>query len=574
MKRTFLLKMMLLLCALVAGSSSVWAEDDVTITWNINGVATSANGAKVNTALTTSSITPSGASGTWTAVSDGNNSYAASSTGAQLGASSSRQFNGTVSLSNTSIPSSATIKSVSVSITANGTSTLSATVGGNSLGSNKSITNTTATYTIEGSQTGNNIVLTFSNTQSSKYIKITKIVVTYSATIVAVTGVSLPNTAKAFIGKKTTLTPIFTPSDATNKNVTWESKNTSIATVSDAGEVTGVAEGTVNIEVTTDDGGFTATCEVTVEQYQVDLTSPIAITSWPSLSYSSAADYEVGGIIFTATQCMNSSGLQFRKSEGILASPIITTSNGYTIIVTTNGAGTGTLTLQIGSETPVSISSGGNSSFSATTSSTSTSFTLTNSSSKACNIATLTIVPNQYETEVSSYGWASYIAPAAVEFEANTAYVVTNASISDGLTLAAVTQVPAGTPLLLKGAGDKTITVVASATAPTTNLLTVHDGTDFASDEYPYVLAKNGEGACFKQWTGEASVLNGRVVLILDEAIPDGSPVLSLDGETTTIETVKKSTVENGVYYNLSGQRVAQPTKGLYIVNGKKVIMK
>ena len=39
----------------------------------------------------------------------------------------------------------------------------------------------------------------------------------------------------------------------------------------------------------------------------------------------------------------------------------------------------------------------------------------------------------------------------------------------------------------------------------------------------------------------------------------------------STVETVK---AQNGETYNLSGQRVAQPQKGLYIVNGKKVIIK
>lgn len=46
------------------------------------------------------------------------------------------------------------------------------------------------------------------------------------------------------------------------------------------------------------------------------------------------------------------------------------------------------------------------------------------------------------------------------------------------------------------------------------------------------------------------------------------------DGGTTAIETVKQELKANGEYYNLAGQRVAQPAKGLYIVNGKKVIMK
>ena len=183
------------------------------------------------------------------------------------------------------------------------------------------------------------------------------------------------------------------------------------------------------------------------------------------------------------------------------------------------------------------------------------------------------MTPTQTET-VQSYGWASYVTPAAVEFPANTAYVVTEASVSTGLTLAAVTQVPERTPVLLKGAGDKEITVIASAAAPATNLLKVSTGY-VSTGKYAYVLAKNGEGACFKQWTGDASLLEGRVVLILEEAVATARAMFDLDeNDVTAIEAVKTKNVENGQFFNLAGQRVAQPTKGLYIVNGKKVIIK
>ena len=46
------------------------------------------------------------------------------------------------------------------------------------------------------------------------------------------------------------------------------------------------------------------------------------------------------------------------------------------------------------------------------------------------------------------------------------------------------------------------------------------------------------------------------------------------ENDVTAIEAVKTKNVENGQFFNLAGQRVAQPTKGLYIVNGKKVIIK
>ena len=177
---------------------------------------------------------------------------------------------------------------------------------------------------------------------------------------------------------------------------------------------------------------------------------------------------------------------------------------------------------------------------------------------------------------VQSYGWATYIPTANVEYPANTAYIVTAASVSSGLTLEEVTEVPTGTPILLKGAGAKT--AIALDAAPSvnlsSNLLSVSNGLALSAGSYPYVLAKNGEGACFKQWTGAMSSLNGRVMLVLDE-VAAARAMFDLDeNDVTAIEAVKTKNVENGQFFNLAGQRVANPTKGLYIVNGKKVVIK
>ena len=46
------------------------------------------------------------------------------------------------------------------------------------------------------------------------------------------------------------------------------------------------------------------------------------------------------------------------------------------------------------------------------------------------------------------------------------------------------------------------------------------------------------------------------------------------DEDATGIEAVKQNAKADNQYFNLAGQRVTQPTKGLYIVNGKKVIVK
>jgi uncharacterized protein YjdB len=82
---------------------------------------------------------------------------------------------------------------------------------------------------------------------------------------VLVTGVTLDVTsASLFTNGTLMLVPTISPSNATNKNVTWSSSNTAIAVVNTPGIVTAVGPGTATITVTTVDGGKTATCTVTV----------------------------------------------------------------------------------------------------------------------------------------------------------------------------------------------------------------------------------------------------------------------------------------------------------------------
>lgn len=82
---------------------------------------------------------------------------------------------------------------------------------------------------------------------------------------VSVTGVTLNKTTlKLGKGTSETLTATIAPTNATNKKVTWTSSDPAVATVDASGKVTGVANGTATITVTTEDGGHTATCAVEV----------------------------------------------------------------------------------------------------------------------------------------------------------------------------------------------------------------------------------------------------------------------------------------------------------------------
>ena len=80
-----------------------------------------------------------------------------------------------------------------------------------------------------------------------------------------VTGVTLtPASAKIETGKTVQLNALVIPATAANKNVTFSSSKPEVATVSKTGLVTGVAEGTATITVTTVDGNKTATSTITV----------------------------------------------------------------------------------------------------------------------------------------------------------------------------------------------------------------------------------------------------------------------------------------------------------------------
>lgn len=89
------------------------------------------------------------------------------------------------------------------------------------------------------------------------------------------TGVELNKpTLTISVGDEVKLVANVLPADATDKRVTWESSDENVATVSATGAVTGVKDGTAKITVYTEDGDFSASCNVTVGEGSPDKPEP------------------------------------------------------------------------------------------------------------------------------------------------------------------------------------------------------------------------------------------------------------------------------------------------------------
>lgn len=174
---------------------------------------------------------------------------------------------------------------------------------------------------LETIPTGYYYEYTLSNVQADHTIAIT------TAAPVAVTGVTLNQNSASITEEGTVqLTATVSPNDASNKNVTWSSSNTSVATVSN-GLVTAVSPGTATITVTTVDGNYTATCTVTV-------------TALPRTEYEIATTMEPGKSYIVASGNSGSIYMMSNISGGsrILTGVPITVTNGKISLTATQEA--------------------------------------------------------------------------------------------------------------------------------------------------------------------------------------------------------------------------------------------
>lgn len=186
---------------------------------------------------------------------------------------------------------------------------------------------------------------------------------------------------------------------------------------------------------------------------------------------------------------------------------------------------------------------------------------------------------------IGSYAIATFSSEYAVDFSAEDGVTVYTAKVNDAQTAVVLTaveskKVPANTGVILKGdAGAYTGAVIASAPALENNQLAVSDGT--SNVQGSYVLTKSGDKVVFGVWDSETPLSKGRVYLPADVVdFESGAKTLNIifEGETTGINDASRlnnaEMTSEKVVFNLNGQRIAAPQKGINIINGRKYIVK
>ena len=197
----------------------------------------------------------------------------------------------------------------------------------------------------------------------------------------------------------------------------------------------------------------------------------------------------------------------------------------------------------------------------------------------------------QTEVEITD-GYATYSNAQMYTVEGATAnFVTVNAELTEAtlvpqaegaiLPASGVNTVATGKGIVLSGSGPaiiKSVDLTATAVDVAGNMLTGTGDYTFnlnANDYTAYLLQTVNGQTGFQKWNGDTTTpLAAHKAFLAIPNVAAGAPAfISFGGGTTGIEAATLSQ-RTGQYYTLDGRRVENPTKGLYIINGKKVILK
>ena len=597
MKQKLLLKSMLLLCALIAGSSSVWA-DTYTLGW---GTATGAAGTYTNFENVSGSVKDIVSFSTAKNSSGSNPAYNSSASELRLYYNSGGD-GGSITLT----PAAGVTITGAVMTTSTNPSVNYSVNGGDATSVAASGDSSPYTYTVSGISATTSLTFQNVNTTNTQ-LRIKTIQITYT---------------KAAVTKYTAIfnvngDEISSEDYAAGEDIVFPADPSNIGEKVFMGWTASAIVGTTDVAPAYVSSATMGTSNVTyyaVFASQADVASNTTLTITANstnvpTSYTTSQELTLEGKKFYVIQmCKNGEKLQWRAAGNAngtgtmynteelnnIQSIVLTydasdTKKNFTVVIgdaSNPTSGTGITPSISGSNNEIYtfdcstynknyfvLTNGANAGYLASIAITYEGFVKSYSSycttiSVPTNIA-ITIASSGYSTIASGYGLDfANATPAGLE-----AYVASEVTAS-GVTLAAVTEAPASTGVILKGTAGETYTVPVKdgAAAVGTNRLQAAVNPTGIDANSAYIL----KGGQFCKVTNASIVPAGKAYLLASD-VPASAPDFlgfSFDGTTGIDEVRGKMEEVRSEYYNLAGQRVANPTKGLYIVNGKKVILK
>ena len=542
----------------------------------------------------------------WTVDSDADESNFSSTNGIHYGTNGKEGVVGYIQLS-TSDFTVGKITKIVVEASGNNTPTLSVTVGGEAFGNNQTVTTTNTAYTFTDVAEADDVVVRLAKESPAKkalYIK--SVVVTYE------TGYD-PQLAyseeSVIINQDDQLNaPELTFAENFEGAITYESSDEEVATINENGEVTIVGAGTTTITAsyiaTEDDDWISSSASYTLRVMSPD--APVGISFGNGnvkINGPSVTGEDSYGNTWTITTVCGENAYfgqqngysQVGAKNNAVESITFTTTlpDTYTVLeisaIFGGSQGTsGTITLEVDGTSVGGGNLNGKNKVTVTSTSQVIGKTLTIKVTDIAggvncyNISYKVIAP--VEITMNQYGLKSYAFDKALDFsavEGLTAFVATGIS-GDELTMTEVSIAAAYEGLLLEGAAG-TYKVPVATTDPAAvsgNMLvglTVATEVPQVDGDYTtFILANGADGVNWYKLAEDSYTLkaNSAYLKLATAQIPASRSLTMVFGDPSGIENVNRQAVNNNQYFDLSGRRVAQPTKGLYIVNGKKVYIK
>ena len=376
--------------------------------------------------------------------------------------------------------------------------------------------------------------------------------------------------------------------------VTWASSDEDVATIASDGTVTLVAVGTTTITASYAGGGEYGSSSDTYDLTVIDTRQETTITidNWNTLFGTSFTGSLSGTDLTDYSGTTNNVVVDYKKGTGsnmyINSSELrayegnsleFTAPSGYvlTSIVFTKGSKWG-----MNSADPGTLSS------QTWTATSSTNFVTFDFSGRTDITKVVVTLAETVPVTITTAKYATYSSAKALDFSATgiTVYkakvegsVVKMSEVTDGI-------VPANTGVVLYKDVAENTTIAVPVTTTEASIsdnelvgVTADTGVDYSVDsKFNYILQMDGSNLVFNKATG-ATLRAGRSYLsttydVTTAAAPSLQVVFD-GGVTTAISeevTVNSDKQATAPVYNLAGQRVSQPTKGLYIVGGKKVV--